>query len=384
MSANGKEVAVSYQDAFPHHGGPLSRSVPVRLLRSEHESNDCRFHNLDSTLIGESQLMQALKKLIRIVARSDETVLITGESGTGKELIARAVHDLSERRDKPFLPVNCGALTESLLESELFGHVKGSFTGAISNKKGYFEAAHGGTIFLDEFAEMSLAMQQRLLRVLQEGTVRPVGSTDPQEIQIDSRVVVATNHDLKQDVSEGKFRKDLYYRVNVLEIGAPALRHREEDILLLVQHFIRRYNEKNSRHISEQILPAVLSTLETYSWPGNVRELENITKRLALKAAERGTITETELRSISELNQLADPIYLDALEPTGQHQSSRLFSCRTGTEDQPRCRCSQELNLYRLRVNQAEGNLAEAARQLNMPRTTLRKRMMILQSKCST
>ncbi|MDQ3666362.1 MAG: sigma-54 dependent transcriptional regulator [Acidobacteriota bacterium] len=358
--------------------------MPLKPLRSAHdEIRDHILDKLDSRLIGESELMQSLKRTIRIVARSEETVLITGESGTGKELIARGVHDLGARRNKPFLPINCGALTESLLESELFGHVKGSFTGAITNKKGFFEAASGGTIFLDEFAEMSLNMQQRLLRVLQEGTVRPVGSTDPKEIEIDSRVVVATNHDLKRDVSEGKFRNDLYYRVNVLEIRAPALRHRQEDILPLVQHFIRKYNEKNARQVSERIAPDVLAILEAYSWPGNVRELENITKRLALRVGEQGIVTEPDVRSVPELNQLANPRPLQCVESIEQHQVSELNSLSTIGKVPCRCRCSQDLDLYRRHVDQADGNLAEAARQLNMPRTTLRKRMMILERRCA-
>ena len=208
---------------------------------------------LDSKLIGKSEVMRALKKSIRLVANSSETVLITGESGTGKELIAKAIHDLSARRTKAFLALNCGALSESLLESELFGHVKGAFTGATTNKKGFFEAASGGTIFLDEFAEMSLATQQRLLRVLQERIVRPVGSTDAKEIEIDTRIVVATNHDLKRDISESKFRHDLYYRVDLLQINSPALRDRQEEILALAEHFIRQYNDKNSAEVSERI-----------------------------------------------------------------------------------------------------------------------------------
>ncbi|MGI9068360.1 MAG: sigma 54-interacting transcriptional regulator, partial [Pyrinomonadaceae bacterium] len=259
-----KRFAYSADEVSGKHQAD-SRFVPVKALRPKNEVTRDHLHEeLNEKLIGESEVMNDLKRSIQLVARSAETVLITGESGTGKELIARAVHDLGPRRSKPFLPVNCGALTESLLESELFGHVRGSFTGAITNKKGFFEAASGGTLFLDEFAEMSLAMQQRLLRVLQEGTVRPVGSTDPKEIEIDSRVVVATNHDLKRDVSKGKFRNDLYYRVNVLEIRAPALRQRREDILPLAQHFIRKYNEKNRREVSEKIARDVLAILKAY------------------------------------------------------------------------------------------------------------------------
>ena len=362
----------------------ISRSLAVKALRSAPECRDYRLQELDAKLVGESELMQALKKSIQNVASSAETVLITGESGTGKELIARAIHDLSPRRNKPFLPVNCGALTESLLESELFGHVRGSFTGAIANKKGFFETASGGTLFLDEFAEMSLAMQQRLLRILQEGAVRPVGSTDPKEIEIDSRVVVATNHDLKRDVSEGKFRNDLYYRVNVLEIRAPALRDRPEDILPLTQHFIRKYNEKNSGEVSEQIARDVLAILKSDSWPGNVRELENIIKRLALRVAEEGIITEADVCSVPELNELAKSRALYCVESTKQRQASRPFNyLSTSGEYQCRCRCSAELDLYRRLVVQADGNLAEAARQLKVPCTTLRHRMMTLKSRCA-
>ncbi len=363
-----------------------SRLVPVKALRPGHSvTRENLPEALDGTLIGESELMQALKKSIQTVATSAETVLITGESGTGKELIARAVHDLGSRRSKPFLPVNCGALNESLLESELFGHMKGSFTGAITNKKGFFEAANGGTIFLDEFAEMSLTMQQRLLRVLQEGTVRPVGSTDPKEIEIDSRVVVATNHDLKRDVSKGKFRNDLYYRVNVLEIRAPALRQRREDILPLAQHFIRKYNEKNRREVSDQIARDVLAILKAYSWPGNVRELENIIKRLALLVGDEGIITEADVRSVPELNEPAKSRSLYCVQSTKQHQLSRPFNYPTTSgQYQCQCRCSQELDLYRRFVNQADGNLAEAARQLNVPRTTLRHRMRTLNSRCAS
>lgn len=358
-----------------------SRVVPIKVLRSQH--NEHRHPEPIKTLIGESEIMQDLKRSIRTVATSSETVLITGESGTGKELIAHAVHDLSLRRSQPFVAVNCGSLTESLLESELFGHVKGSFTGATTNKKGFFEAAGHGTIFLDEFAEMSLSTQARLLRVLEERTVRPVGLTEAKEIALSARVVVATNHDLKHDVSEGKFRKDLYYRVNVLEINAPALRHRFDDILPLAQHFIRRYNKKNPRAISEHIAPHVLAILEAYSWPGNVRELENITKRLALRAEEEG-ITEADVRSVPELDQPSPKPPLQCVELTEQHQLSTPLHClSTGAKEQCQCRCIEELDLYRRRVDQAGGSVAEAARQLNIPRNTLRRRMSKLESRCA-
>src|SRR5687768_4170798 len=243
--------------------GTTPAVLTVKPLRSVPHCSTDYLRELDAKLIGDSQLMRNLKRSIQMVATSSETVLITGESGTGKELIARSIHDLGLRRNKAFLALNCGALSESLLESELFGHVKGAFTGATTNKKGFFEAASGGTIFLDEFAEMSLATQQRLLRVLQEGTVRPVGSSDAKEVEIDTRIVVATNHDLKHDVSEGKFRHDLYYRVNVLQIHSPALRERQEDILALAEHFIRKYNDKNSAKVSKRISSEVRSEEHT-------------------------------------------------------------------------------------------------------------------------
>lgn len=205
-----------------------------------------RLHELDATIVGDSPVVRELKNLILRAADSDSTVLITGESGTGKELIARSIHDLSSRRNEPFSAVNCGALTESLLESELFGHVKGAFTGANTYKKGLFEAAGKGTIFLDEFGEMSSLMQVRLLRVLQQRRVRPVGSEESKEIEIHARIVVATNRNLKRDIAEGRFRQDLYYRVNVLPIRSPALRNHIEDLPALIDTILKKLHA-NSR-----------------------------------------------------------------------------------------------------------------------------------------
>ena len=375
-------MAATQRDSFYPTDRTQSQFLPVKVFRTKCEGGYQERDQLDSKLIGKSEVMRALKKSIRLIATSSETVLITGESGTGKELIARAIHDLSARRKEPFVAINCGALTESLLESELFGHVKGAFTGAATNKKGFFEAASGGTIFLDEFAEMSLATQQRLLRVLQEGTVRPVGSTDAKEIEIDTRIVVATNHDLKRDISEGKFRHDLYYRVNVLQINSPALRDRREDILALAEHFIRKYNDKNSAKVSERISSEVVAVLEAYSWPGNVRELENIIKRLALSASIEGGITRAHLHRVPEFDQLANetaPICLGE-----EHQVSRKLNRISGRRNEPPvCRCKEELlNEYQSLVDEVDGNLAEAARRLKIPRTTLRKRIVSLQNKC--
>ena len=239
-------------------------------------------------IVGNSAKMHAIYQMIETVAEVQSTVLINGESGTGKELVARAIHDLSARAEKPFISINCGAFTETLLESELFGYVKGSFTGANSNRKGLFEAANRGTIFLDEIGEMSPAMQVKLLRVLQEKKVRPVGAHD--ELSIDARVIAATNRDLKQMSIEGTFREDLFYRISVIPIGLPPLRDRPEDIPELANHFVRKFCEQTGRPLD--ISPKAMQLLENYMWGGNVRELEHTIERAV--ALERGDEIQPE------------------------------------------------------------------------------------------
>src|SRR5690349_20007813 len=226
-------------------------------------------------IIGRSGRMLPLYQVIETVAQVQSTVLVTGESGTGKELVARAIHDLSPRAEKPFVSVNCGAFTETLRESELFGYVKGSFTGASANRKGLFEAANSVTIFLDEIREMSPAMQVKLLRVLQERKVRPVGATE--ETIVDTRVIAATNRDLAGMVSANTFREDLYYRVSVIPMELPPLRERKGDIVELAQYFIAKHCAQTGRDLS--ISPPAMRLLEAYSWPGNVRELEHTIER---------------------------------------------------------------------------------------------------------
>jgi two-component system response regulator PilR (NtrC family) len=237
---------------------------------------DAASHNSLDNIIGSSAAMEKLKHTVRTVASTASTVLIHGESGTGKELVARAVHICSPRATEPFVSVNCGAFPESLLESELFGYLKGAFTGANQNKRGLFEVADGGTIFLDEISEMTLAMQVKLLRVLQERTVRPVGGTS--EIPIDVRVIAATNRDLDRAVAENLFREDLYYRLNVIPVRVPNLRERREDILLLANHFLKKYAAAASRSIL-RVNKNSLDALCDYEWPGNVRQLENTVER---------------------------------------------------------------------------------------------------------
>jgi two-component system, NtrC family, response regulator AtoC len=221
---------------------------------------------------GKSPRMLEVYKLVARVAPSTATVLVMGESGTGKELVARAIHAHSSRSDKPFVPVNCTALTESLLESELFGHARGAFTGAVAAKRGLFEMADGGTLFLDEIGDMGPKMQSQLLRTLQDGEVRPVGSTEP--IQVDVRLVCATNRDLEADVRSGRFREDLYFRINVVMVRLPPLRERPGDIPILVNHFLAKIAGREARR-QASISREALEVLCAYSWPGNVRELEN-------------------------------------------------------------------------------------------------------------
>ena len=234
--------------------------------------------NIDG-MIGNSLALLEVYKILEKVAPTDSTVLITGESGTGKELLVRALHKNSKRRDKPFVPINCGAIPRELLESELFGHEKGAFTHAIRSRPGRFELADGGTIFLDEIGEMDLSLQVKILRALQEKEIERVGGT--QTKKVDVRVVAATNRDLEVEVAEGRFREDLFYRLNVIPMQLPPLRERGEDILILAEYFLRNFCFEKDRP-KMQVSPQAKAMLVTYSWPGNVRELENFMERLSI------------------------------------------------------------------------------------------------------
>ena len=229
-----------------------------------------------ANIVGRSDKMLAIFKLIEQIARTDSTVLVTGESGTGKEWVARAIHFYSLRRDRPFVALNCGALPETLLESELFGHMKGAFTGASANKKGLIEAAEKGTLFLDEIGEMTPMMQVKLLRVLQERKFRRLGGVE--ELEGSMRVIAATNQDLTKMVAEGRFREDLFYRINVIPIPLPPLREREEDIPLLAEHFLTKYRDQMGKDI-HGLSQETMELLDAYEWPGNIRELENVIER---------------------------------------------------------------------------------------------------------
>src|SRR5438477_5558664 len=256
----------------------INRTLERLILSKQNFAlrRDAATRNSLDNIIGSSAAMEKLKHTVRTVASTPSTVLIQGESGTGKELVARAVHVCSPRATDTFVSVNCGAFPETLLESELFGYVKGAFTGASQNKRGLFEVANGGTIFLDEIGEMTLPMQVKLLRVLQERCIRPVGGT--QETAIDVRVIAATNRDLQEMVANNTFREDLYYRVSVIPISVPALRERREDVDLLANHFLKKYTTAAQKSIL-RIHPDSLAMLRSFDWPGNVRQLENTVER---------------------------------------------------------------------------------------------------------
>ena len=290
-------------------------------------------------IIGTSAKMNAIFQMIETVAEVQSTVLVTGESGTGKELVARAIHDLSPRAEKPFISINCGAFTETLLESELFGYVKGSFTGANTNRKGLFEAANGGTIFLDEIGEMSTAMQVKLLRVLQEKRVRPVGAHE--EHSIDARVIAATNRNLKEMSDQGTFREDLFYRISVIPIHLPPLRERQDDIGGLIEHFMTKFCDQSGKSLT--ISPKAVQILENYAWHGNVRELEHSIERAV--ALERSgevqpeqlpdhitnynpqrinaefDLPESGINLVSHLDNLEKTYVVEALRKTGGNQT---------------------------------------------------------------
>ena len=310
-------------------------------LKSENEAliKEQRERGNLGNIIGRSPRMQAVYQMIETIAQVQSTVLVTGESGTGKELVARAIHNLSPRADKPFVSINCGAFTETLLESELFGYVRGAFTGANTNRKGLFEAADKGTIFLDEIGEMSQAMQVKLLRVLQERKVRPVGAHE--ELEVSARVVAATNRDLAAMVEAGTFREDLFYRISVIPIELPSLREKREDIPGLITHFVQKYCAQAGRQVS--VSPKALELLERYAWPGNVRELEHTIERaVALEMTDAiqperlpekinnynparitaaFSLPDDGLNLTAHLEQLEKTYLLEALHRTGGNQT---------------------------------------------------------------
>ncbi|MDQ1637078.1 MAG: hypothetical protein QOF62_417 [Pyrinomonadaceae bacterium] len=316
-------------------------------------------------IVGRSDIMQEVFRLVEQVAPARSTVLITGESGTGKELIAKAIHESSMRAGKPFVTVNSSNIPSELLESELFGHTRGAFTGAVAAKKGLFEVADGGSIFLDEIGDIPPETQVRLLRVIQEREFTPLGDTTPR--RVDVRIIAATNIDLKEAVKQGAFREDLYYRLAVVPIELPPLRDRREDILPLAQHFIEKYNEENARHISQQVVPEVLALLEAYSWPGNVRELENAIER-AVVIAPGDEVTRECLRP-----EISDPRSVAAASEAGASLAA-VHDLGGGINFYDQVR-RFEIDLIRRALEQTGGHQSRAARLLGMNATTLNSKI---------
>ena len=309
-----------------------------------------------SSLVGRSQPMRDLISRLSRVAPSDATVLIQGESGTGKELVARAVHTLSRRKANPFVPVNCAAITESLLESELFGHARGAFTGAVKARRGMFEEAHGGTLFIDEVTETATSFQSKLLRVLQEGEVRRVGEST--SIKVDVRTVAATNRDIEREVQEKRFRQDLYYRLNVVTLVVPPLRDRLDDVPVLAEHFLQRANEHNVR--KHRLSQSSIEHLATYDFPGNVRELENLVEQAAaLSEADELTPIDFPLKTRARIEGRSTPtaevpVWAGTLAEAVNDAERRAIAAA---------------------LEKSPGELARVAEQLGISATTLWRKM---------
>ena len=351
-SSGGNGTACGMHQAFPLVSSSdevetvlvLFKAPPKPTKQTSREHLEVKYESKLGELIGSSAPMREVLDMIRLVADSSATVLIQGESGTGKELAAKTIHQTSYRRDKPFIVVDCGSLPETLLESELFGHVKGAFTGAHIAKRGLFEEADGGTIFLDEIADTTPVFQSKLLRVLQEGEIKRVGGNQP--IKIDARVISATNKDLTELVKAKAFRQDLYYRLAVLPLSLPPLRDRKEDIPLLVQHFVAASCKRHRQPI-RQVLPDVMQALTQASWPGNVRELQHYIERAVV------TTTGSELNCKDIVAMGSDP---------AEHDLRTI--ARGATRQVERSRILQALH-------QTGGNRARAAKLLKISRASL-------------
>jgi transcriptional regulator with PAS, ATPase and Fis domain len=339
---------------------PIRKEEPMQLEMAQEPTQRNQWIDAPmNPLVGNSQRMRIVHGLIAKVADNNSTVLITGESGTGKELAARAIHELSTRRKAPFVPVNCGAIPEELLESELFGHVRGAFTGAVNARQGRFQLAHGGTLFLDEIGEMSPKLQVKLLRVLQERQFEPVGSDHG--LQIDVRVVAATNQDLRVAVQEGRFREDLFYRLNVLPLELPSLRDREGDISLLIRHFLNLHARWKGKG-ALQVDSVAMALLEKYSWPGNVREVENLIERLVV-LNEDGVIRASDLPDYVINNSVP------------QHQKTTAMSLPSEGLDLDRILEKIEDGFIQQALLRTRGNKTLAAELLHLNRTTFIERL---------
>ena len=351
----------------------LIRSVVARALEKRMYMKSCPDSLREEArgygeLIGNNALTQEVFRMVKLVAPTDSTVLIQGESGTGKELVARALHFRSLRRERPFLPVNCSAFTESLLESELFGHVRGAFTGAVENKQGLFRAANGGTLLLDEVADMSFTTQVKLLRVLEERKISPVGSTDL--YPIDVRIIAATNKNMEEEVRLRNFREDLFYRLNVIPLFLPPLRDRKDDIPLLAGHFLAKYSRQMRKQIT-RISDSARQMLYHYDWPGNVRELENIIQR---------HVALCEGDSIETLTISGRPLAASTVAPAAARAAQGELIPKEGVSLESELE-SYEKGYLREALKRTDGNLTNAAKLLGMSYRSIRYRVKKLKVK---
>jgi len=353
---------------------------------------DPKAYSPESIVVGRSRRMRAIFDFVRVVGDSESNVLITGESGTGKEVIANVVHQAGPRRHKPFVAVSCALFSENLIESELFGHERGAFTGALKDRSGRFELAQGGTIFLDDIDDVPLSMQVKLLRVLQNRVVERLGGTRPVPVSV--RVIAGSKRDLRQLVAEGKFREDLYYRLNVLAVSLPPLRERREDIPLLADHFLRRYFRRRGEDLPP-VSPAVMQALLRYSWPGNVRELENTCERIAQTctcgALRVGCLAASVLFGPSTSDPIAIPLMpetvaAEQITPVEPHQADvaavqrpKPFVASHASDTAPVSLDDQLRELEATLINSAlqisHGNKSKAAELLKIKRSTLGDRI---------
>jgi two-component system, NtrC family, response regulator HydG len=340
------EVKLTLERALEHSGLKAENKSLKDKLRADYDLRN---------IVGKSKAMKELIDMLAMIAPSEATVLITGESGTGKELIAKSIHHNSNRKNHPLVVVNCAALAETLLESELFGHEKGAFTGADKRREGRFRQANKGTIFLDEIGETSATMQAKLLRVIQEREIQRVGGDET--LKVDVRILAATNKNLEDEVQNGRFREDLYYRLNVVTLNAPPLRERREDIPLLAQHFLEKYTEKNRKNV-KGFSPLAMDMLIKYAWPGNVRELENTTER-AVILLTGDHITDKELPS-----NITEPYS----EKSDWFEKPKPVAANRPLED-----IEKEAILATLEAT--GGNKSETARRLKINRKTLHKKL---------
>jgi len=350
--------------AFDFVEKPLSLEKTVLVVRNALRQRRLEIENLalrarvdrHETMVGESYAIRQLREQVAMAAPTNGRVLIYGENGTGKELVARTIHALSRRRNSAFVEVNCAAIPEDLIESELFGHVRGAFTGAVAERRGKFELADGGTIFLDEIGDMSLKTQAKVLRVLQEQTMEPVGGTAT--IRVDARVLAATNKDLQTEIRGGRFREDLYFRLNVIPIFVPALRDRQEDIPLLAEHFMAGFAKEYGRRV-KKFEPAAMAVLQQYPWPGNVRELRNVIERLMIMV-------------VGDSIAAADLTFLD-LTGVPRVEAGSVAPTERITLYEARDQFERDLILRTLAAQQ--GNMSRTAEVLGVERSNLYRKM---------